>query len=346
MQRGLDLKELAAQIVANQTLKQDFIAETGSLSMQIQGDSVAALDVPGHGAYPILPIAHEQIGTHVDIPKRYYDKMLNEAPDLLATNVNRWFHEHPDSKRMVRTLGGDTRAFLSDRYTRIENEEIGEICLPILKEMGVDIVSAHVTDKKLYIHFVLPMVRGEVKVGDVVHAGGIISNSEVGYGVASVAGLLWRLWCLNGAVTGQEFSRRHVGRHILDNTELWSEETLKADDKAILLKMRDMVKAVGDETRFKLQLEKLKGLAQAPITGNISKAVEVLGQKVRATETEKNSILQELIKGGDLSAWGLVNAVTAQAHQGHYDRAVEFETVGGGLIELPAAEWKRVLEAE
>ena len=53
-----------------------------------------------------------------------------------------------------------------------------------------------------------------------------------------------------------------------------------------------------------------------------------------------------LIDGGDLSAWGLVNAVTSLAHKAtSYDRAVELESAGGALIDLPSQEWKRILEA-
>ena len=69
---------------------------------------------------------HDQIGSRAGIPAKYYDRMLTEAPDLLATNVNAWHRINP-ARRMVRTLGGDARSFLSDRYNRIENEEIAKV---------------------------------------------------------------------------------------------------------------------------------------------------------------------------------------------------------------------------
>jgi hypothetical protein len=122
---------------------------------------------------------------------------------------------------------------------------------------------------------------------------------------------------------------------------------MAADDRTVLLKVRDMVKAVVDETRFRANLDKMRGLTEGRITGNPVEAVEVLAQKLPVTEGEKGGILRSLIEGGDLSAWGMLNAVTAQAHiASSYDRAVELEAVGGQLLELPHAEWKRVLEAE
>lgn len=348
MLKGLTLQELAAKIEGNRNLKRDFIANTAETTVQVQTDKTVVLELPGDsGTFPILPVAHDQIGLRTGIPAKYYDRMRSEAPDLLATNINAWFRKKPE-RRMVRTLGGDARAFLSNRYQRIENEQIAEAALPVLAELpGVQVVSSEVTDSRLYIHFVVPTIEGEVKKGDVVQAGGIISNSEVGKGSVSVAGLTWRLICLNGAKTSDAFRRNHVGRQANEDGEIdWADDTRKADDKAVLLKVRDMVRAVVDETRFKQHLLKMQGLAGAQLTGDIEKAVEVLSSVVQVTEGERKGILHSLIRGNDLSAWGLINAVTAQAHDAKdYDRAVELEAIGGDLIELAPSEWKRVLEA-
>jgi hypothetical protein len=346
MQRGLSLTDLARKIEANKELKRDYVADTSAMQMVIQDDNRPVLEIPSHGTFPIMSHAHNQIGARTKIPAAYYDRMVTDAPQLLATNVNTWFKRNPE-KRMVRTLGGNTRAFLSNRYQRVENEQIAEAALPVLYDLpGVQVVSSEVTDRRLYIHFTVPSIIGEVKVGDVVQAGGIISNSEVGLGSISVSGLVWRLICLNGMKTADAFRRNHVGRQVDEGELEWAEDTMIADDKAILLKVRDMVRAVVDETKFRANLDKMRGLTDARVTGDPVKAIEVLAQKVGANETEKGSILRALIQGGDLSAWGMLNAVTAQAHTAKsYDRAVEFESAGGALLELPTTEWKRVLEA-
>jgi len=350
MLKGIDLVELSRRIVASKELKRDYIAPAKSLEMEVQRDGVVALQVPGNGSFPLQPLAHRQLSTFTNIPAQYYDRMKADAPDLLAQNVNQWLYKmEPDRKRMIRTLGGDARALLSNSYQRVEHEEIAEVALPVLKELpGVEIVSAQITDARLYIHFVVPSIKGEVKVGDVVQAGGIISNSEVGLGAVSVSGLTWRLVCLNGMKTGDTFRRSHVGREVDDNEALWADDTRKADDKAILLKVRDMVRGVVDEARFRAHLDKLKQLADpsAKITGNVVQAVEVLTNKVGLSDSMRPSILTALAEGGDLTAWGIVNAVTAQAHTASdYDKAVELESIGGALINLPSTEWKTILQA-
>ena len=58
------------------------------------------------------------------------------------------------------------------------------------------------------------------------------------------------------------------------------------------------------------------------------------------------SYINHLIKGGDLSGYGLVNAVTRYSQDVEdYDRATEFEALGGKLIELSGREWKGLAEA-
>lgn len=351
MMKGLTIQELAAKIEGNKALKRDFVADTNLLTMQVPpvapGEALRpVLEVDRHGSFPMMPLAHDQVGNRLGIPSKYYDRMLNEAPDLLATNVNAWFRLQPD-KRMVRTLGGDVRAFLSNRYKRVENEEIAEVALPILADIpDVRIVSSEITDRRMYIQAVTPRVTAEIKRGDEVQAGVIIRNSEVGCGAVGVAAVIWRLWCLNGMVGADHFRSYHMGRQIDDNEELWAEDTRRSDDSTVLLKVRDMVRACVDETRFRKQVDKMRELAGVKISGNPEAAIEMLSQKVGTTETERGGILRSLIEGGDLSAWGLLNAVTAQAHTARdYDRAVELEVAGGYLVDLAPGQWREILEA-
>ncbi len=350
MLQGLNIQNLAAKIAANQELKRDFVADTRKTRLswrapEANETGVVELELEDHGSFLVRPLAHDQIGAYTGVPSKYYDRMLAEEPVLLARNVNTWLEKQAEP-RMVRTLAGDARAFLSNRYNRIENEEIAAVAFPVLARLpDVRIVSSEVTERRLYIQFVVPGVEGEVKRGDVVQAGGVISNSEVGCGSVSVCGLIWRLACLNGMKTQDALRRYHVGREVEEGALGWADDTRRADDRAVLLKVRDMVSAVVDQTRFQANLAKMRQLTMVEAKDPV-KAVEVLSAKVGATEAEKNGILSALIKGADLSAWGLLNAVTAQAHTaGSYDRAVEFEGMGGQLLELGRSEWREVLEA-
>ncbi len=321
--------------------------------MTIDSDKVAKFEIQngdGREAYPMRPLAHDQVGAFLGVPAKYYDRMLTDAPQLLADNVNTWL-ERSNDRRMVRTLNGDMRAFLSDKYARVENEEIAEAVLPVLLEQApqLKIVSCQITERRLYIQATTERVVGEVRKGDVVQAGVIISNSEVGLGAVSVRPMIYRLACLNGMILPDaKFTARHVGRRIdmsEDLNAMFSDEAKRADDHALLLKARDVVRGSMDEALFGKTLERMKALTEGRIEGDPNKSVEVLAQKIGVTEGERGGILRALIEGGDTSAWGLLNAVTAQAHTGNYDRAVEFEAAGGALLNLNRSDWKEILTA-
>ena len=80
--------------------------------------------------------------------------------------------------------------------------------------------------------------------------------------------------------------------------------------------------------------------------GDPVKSVELLANRYALNENERSGVLRQLIAVGDLSGYGLVNAVTNFSQQVQdYDRATEFEALGGKLIELAEREWKELAEA-
>ena len=82
------------------------------------------------------------------------------------------------------------------------------------------------------------------------------------------------------------------------------------------------------------------------LTGDSVKTVEVLANRYTLNDTERAGVLRHLIIEGDLSGYGLVNAVTHYSQDVEdYDRATEFEALGGKLIELAPTEWKGLAHA-
>ena len=205
MKSGISLVDMAKEIQRQADLKADYVLDTRSLRLE-PFDSKLYLNAYDQSGVPALEplevnsIAHRQIGTHLKIPAAYYDKMLEKYPQLLAQNVNAWFQREP-SVRMVRTIEGTARAFLSNRYRRIDNLDIAGIVLPVLQDMeGMHFESCQLTESRMYIKVVNTRLEAEVVPGDIVQSGIIISNSEVGLGSVNIQPLVYRLVCSNGTV--------------------------------------------------------------------------------------------------------------------------------------------------
>jgi hypothetical protein len=349
---GKSLSALAAEIDRQSSAKRDFVAATRSLEMVTGGNGAPELVVPGVGPFALNGHAGGQLAAHLDIPKRYYDRMAAATPALLADNVNTWLkREDVKARRMVRTLDGGARAFLSDRFQPFDNDLVASAALETLQDVAPSMViqSAELTGTKLYIKASFPSVQREVKKGDVVESGVLISNSEVGAGAVDVAPFSTRLICLNGMKhTAFGARRNHVGRAVggQDGAEIFATDTLRADVKAFLLRLRDVIRATVDPAQFAAIVEQMAEAAAQPITGDVVQVVEVTAKRLALSEGEKSGVLRHLIQGGDLSRWGLANAVTrAAADCEDYDRASDLEAFGGRLIELPQASWKEIAHA-
>jgi hypothetical protein len=355
MKSGRTLQELAVEVKRQAESKKDYIAPTSDLTFLTSPErQVSELLVKGlRSEFAVKDLAHNQVATHLGIPKAYYDRLRKTYPDLLDINVNKLFRAEP-ARRMVRTLDGQVRAFLSDRYRRFDYLDLMEAIMPVLGEMpDVQFPSAEITDTHLYIKAVLPRLQGEVKVGDIVQAGVVISDSEVGLGAISAAPMIYRLTCKNGMISETALRRFHVGRKANggngdgDPYEVFSDETLQADDKAFWLKTRDIVRASVTETVFNRLLSDLREAAGSEPMQSVEPGLVELSKRYNLSDGERDGVLGFLISGGDLTKYGVLNAVTATAQTVEsYDRSVELEKVGGAILALDNAEWQTIAKAK
>jgi hypothetical protein len=143
---------------------------------------------------------------------------------------------------------------------------------------------------------------------------------------------------------------KHVGRRADESEEIYAlltDEAKAADDKALLLKVRDTVAATLDRSRFDAWTQKIQSTTGEAIEGDVPAAVEVLAKTLSLRQDEKSSVLRHLIEGGDLSRFGLMNAVTRTAEDvASYDRATELEALGGAVVDLSPRDWQLIATAK
>lgn len=360
MKQGRTLVELAQELDRQKATKRDFVANTGAqLRLTTKDDSGfrpdkergedIQLKVDGMGNFGMTRIAHQQIAEDFKIPQAFYDRLKDNHPDMLRYTVNSLFSREPLT-RMVRTLDGNARAFLSERYRPLDNYDLAEAVLPVFRgEDGYRVESCEITDRRLYIKIISDKVQARV-VGDVIQSGIVISNSEIGCGSLKVEPLLYTLRCMNGLIANEYGMRRyHVGKKgnmdIVDGaSEYFADETRKADDHAFWLKVRDVVKGSFDQVRFDRLVHKMNQSAEREITGDLPKVVELVAKRYQLNEIERGGVLKHLAKGGDLTQYGLLNAVTRQAQDvPDYERATELERIGGEVLELSETEFERMM---
>lgn len=353
MKAGRKLNEVMAELDRQGRAKKDYIGPAQAFRLREDGRTFEINHVVSgqQEVFGTNQLFHRQVASALNIPAKYYDLMQSQKPDLLAQNVNAWFGSRENSY-MIRSMdygsGRVARALLSERYRRIDNLEVAAAVLPLFAGRGeYEVVSAEVTENRLYLKIVNHRLEMAVVPGDYVQAGVVISNSEVGLGSVSVQPLLYRLVCTNGMIVNDMGERKnHVGRAakaLEDSFHIYSDETIEAEDKAFLLKLRDVTTSAIDEGRFAQVVGRLKESVGVPITGKVPEVVELTGRAYGISQEEQDGILNYLISGGDLSLYGLSNAITRTSQDVEsYDRATALEGIGWQVATMAKQQWKEI----
>ncbi len=358
MKQDLTIQALGERLIAMKNAERDFVVQANAIQMELV-DGKAEVVLPSNGSLPSTSHAHGQIADYVGIPRAYYRRMHDEKPELLVRDVNAWIKDKPSTDhRMVRTTGNvygfdsHVRAFVSDRFRReLSHFGLATRALNILTNRGAELASSSITDTNLYLKFTAPWLEAEVPgsilPNDVVRGGAVIKNSEVGSGKFSVALWIDRLVCTNGMVLQESFSRIHVGKRIETEEvleEILSDRTKNLSEAALWSTVEDVLGSLFDPEEFGAAVA-MMGSSTAPKieSRDLPKVVEVTRKKLRLSKSNENDILSHLAAGGDLSQWGLANAITRTADDvKSYDTATELEAAGGKLVSLSEKDWNEI----
>ncbi len=352
MKASLTIEELATEIMRQNNIKEDYVVNSPNLQMEAFGSDLFLRVMDENGVDRLEPLtitenAHRQISARLGIPIKYYSKMLDEAKELLTQNVNHWFR-HTSEQRMLRVMEGQMRAFLSNRYLRIDNHEVVCAVMPVMGEIpNVNFVSCEITDNHLYIKAVNPHLAQEIAPGKTIQAGMIICNSETGLGTFYVSPMFYCPELEFGMITDiGKVKRTHSGpiyrtdQHFL----LRPEQFLMAEDNAFLDRIRTSVRDALDEEAFMQAVSRMQEAHEAQMnTADLPALVNVAAEEFGITETEEAGVLQHLMESEDMTRFGLASAVTTQSSVSNsYERATDLEEISYRMLTMPHNQWERI----
>jgi hypothetical protein len=261
---------------------------------------------------------------------------------LFDANTNGWLDRSPDRRFMLRILRSDAsgadgthgvvRAALSDKYRRMDHLDMLMGALDGVRRSGarVEVDGCDLTDRRMYVRLYAPDVQAlapqllaryrspfDSRPGSelpVVWGGFELTNSETGCGAFSIVPRLMVRVCRNGLVQEVGRIRRtHVGARRDDDGVIdWSRDTDRAHLELLASQVRDAVAAylspqyVAEQVR---QLEQVAGTA----VPRPDDTLRVLGREMRWTEQQQRDLLAHFVAGSDLTAGGVMHAVSSLA---------------------------------
>ena len=341
MKQGKTLKALATELKRQHDNKHDFIVNTHNLQMQTNSKGESKLTFTLNNKTIIFGVnenAHQQIASKLNIPIRYYQKMQIESPQLLDQTVNDNFKKLAEN-RILRTLDDTARAFLSDRYRRIDNLEICAAIYPFIESTKfLSVESAEVTDSHLYLKVINKRIKAEISKGNIIQSGFVISNSEVGEGCLKVEPLIFNSFSKNALIFKDCLHKtNHIGRQFKSSSMAYE---IPADDRNynanIFTKLqKDIQAAISDSETFDTIVQLLKQSKQISLQKDIVKTVESLANDFSLSPNERGDILRQLLISEDHSRYGLIQSISAASKiSNSYERATELEHISGELLTL------------
>ena len=372
------LLDLMQKVKDQSERSKDFIAPTSALQIQTLNKDGSPADDSDQSKFSRIVVEREdgeptymynandvalsQIGQRAGIDSRTMQRLQQGYPTQFDSVINAIWQKEPKNT-MIRTFmdsntHGIARAVLSDKFKTFDNTNLLNSAIPQLMESEAQwkVVNADVTDKRLYLRLKSEVITGEgANRGDLMASGIGLSNSEVGAGSVQVYQMYWTLACLNGMQTENRHRQSHITSSQADG-ETWkmlSSEAKDADNKALELKVRDLVAGYTSRESFDEVIDKMKTAGQDVIEGSVNNAVDNLGKVINLTKKETASVLdglmatigQEGYAGNPVSRATMVNAVTNVANRVDADEMDDWQRRGGQILNMNKTDWNRVAVA-
>jgi hypothetical protein len=209
--------------------------------------SAGALEVlVGDDHYKPTDFALGQIAARAAIPLPYLRDLVNsKAPqwqhDLAVEILGCHYGNAGYARLLARSVGGQLRGWLSDRYRRLDSRPLLDALAAEAKDLGALPIDAVATETRVAFKIALPEIVEPIP-GEFLVYGGEWSNSDVGNGVHSFRMFALRVACLNGLTTENVLRQVHLGGRLISELQ-FSERTYRLDTATSVSALRDVVRS-------------------------------------------------------------------------------------------------------
>ncbi len=260
------------------------------------------------------------------------------APEF-ASILNKKFTALGDKRYLARSVDGELRGLMSDRYRRLDVRPLVEALVQTaVEDHGAVPLDAKVLDTSFQMKLVLPTIY-EPLPNELGVFGLTFRNSDFGAGRLYVKGFFDRLWCTNLAMCEDAISQVHLGRSLSDNVA-FSQRTYELDTMTMASAIKDVVKHIFSLENIAMRMLAIKEASETDEKTDIGAVLKRMhkGGKLLKGESEEvatafNSADVELLPPGQ-TKWRLSNAISLIAQKAEPDRQLELETLAGEVAGL------------
>ena len=302
--------------------------------------------LPQEGPTPFRINRHAvgQLSAKLGIPGQYLTSLLfgEEWQRSLGYTIlnthNGWLDR---SKMLVRTVGPEVRAFLSDSYRRLDSEMIFGTHIDEVFQNGGQLSDGYMDDTRIMVESMLPQpieVSTE-KNGVIYLAFGVrIDTSDYGVKALELRQFIMQGICLNGMVRQSVLRQIHLGARLPENMAL-SQKTYELDSMTTASAIRDLTKDLYGASAIKERMLEIKAATDQTI--DPVKELTGLFRAGKLFKSEMESVGELLMRNdpmdglqGDATLWKLTQGITRYANQEDVSaiRRMELQEIAGDLF--------------
>lgn len=325
---------------------QDSLVKASSMIFDVGRDGAVEFQAPrpADARWDVHRNALTQIAGRASIPMKYLDGLLvpDESRVEHITKDNGWRRElaqrtlqehflHDPKRYLVRSVNGEARGFLSDRYRRLDSRPLLEAFVQEAKGLGAVPFEGIGSDVRVFLRAIVPTVLEPVP-GEAMVLGLEWANSDFGRGTFSIRSFVLRLVCLNGMIGMNHTRQVHLGGRLQDSDIEYSSRTYAYDTRTMVSATRDVVRGALSEKAIERQLDAVRAAHEQPTTW--AQAFRRVSKQLTKSEAEATRVAFE---GPDvvnlppgLTDWRFSNALSWVANSAEDpERKAELQELAG-----------------
>lgn len=305
---------------------------------------------------PPAYMRHIRTTANANAATEHYGSLVS----LLDANVNTWLRMEPDRKFTVRGFHNPAnddaivRSIHSGRYGIVDHiDQLAAVLAGLQRvaevnpEVSPDTLKwqCSLTEQHMRVKVIAPQVsilapallqgyrdpwlgRYGGSTGDtppVIEAGLDIRNSETGGGAWWIIPFIHILVCKNGLTRKVDAIRRiHAGGEQIEGRITYSQDTLRTMAEAVTKQTADAVSQFLSKDWLQATVDEITETAATPVT-DAKVTIEHVATKFKFTEEERESIFTLFLRGGQDTAGGVAQAITAHSHVASPTRAMALD---------------------
>lgn len=288
----------------------DQVVHIADLRMTPEG----SIELPGGLRYRLNPVAIRHLASALGL--RWQKWFESASGEERAEEINRRFSRTPGEKKIKAwkdhdgEADGIARAFLAPTFTPISDARIFERMHTMMRGLVEEYVFTRVVFTDSTTHYTA--VHGEAfdLDGERLHAGFHLRNSEVGASALSLDDHWLRLVCTNGLMV------RVGGKRSLYRTH----RAIEDDQLAAAL-----VIAIGRlPERWQTTFAWMQSAKRVTVPHPDDAIEAILGDSAEVPKALLEEAQRVVLRDGDLTRFGVVQAITFVAHETNKDPDVRF----------------------